>query len=1027
MNDTQPQDDLLWRQLKTIPAFRAILRAVEARFYFAIDLPEPTLDVGCGDGHFSQVVFDRKLMAGIDPWWNPLKKAQQSGMYEMALQAMGDTLPFADGHYASAFSNSVLEHIPDIQPVLNEVNRVLQMNGRFLITMPSHNFTRQLGGAAFLQRLGLDGAAASYQRLFNRISRHAYTDSPEVWAARLAEAGFGIERWQYYFSKEALRALEWGHVQGVPAAIMHALTGHWIVAPWESSLRRTERWLRPFYNEEFPEDGTYLLIVARKQANSAIPAQLPAARPFTIEELEAAIAGQRQPTQEPSQQSEISEEQLPADHFSGGSGRSPDRAGQMTRRDAGHSQGDYLVKSEPTEDKESPSSRNWLNILLGILSLLAAMMGQLAVMGEPPNIVSGRRWFLYSAVALGLLLWRSRPSRQVASRRWQLPRFSQIPRRRWLYLPSLLLSLLAQGAVSTPGSEQPTLALLLWLGAAALAFYAWREGSAEGDALFVSRRTVVTAVALFALALLVRLVNLTANPFILNGIEASLGLNSVQIIQGQLRNPFDTGWLTNPTLLLYLMAIPIRIFGQTVLAVRLLSPLVGATTVAATYLFGKRLFGNFTGLLAAVLLLGSHFHLHYSRLGMTNIWDGLLVLLALGTVGVAWQRPSDAPHQRTLWLWAGVLMGLNAYAFTSSRVLPLILLAWLALTLLLDRSALRQQGKHLLAAVGVALVMALPMIIFYNNNPVIWTERANVLGILAGQTNWLADEAARTGLTETAVLWQQFWQSTLAFNGIADNSPAYRPLEPLLTFGPGALLVIGFLLAAFRLRQNQYRLLLLWPLLTVIVAGMLVIESPQSHRLVMATPALALLAAVALVALGQLALTALRSPNGDGEVPNLGQWQPSLTSWRNPAARTGIILLGLVLLFALNELWFYHGRFPQNHQFADTNTETAYEVATYLNSLEGDWTAYLYGPPILFIDFPTFPYLLDDFQAGANLFNAEAGTAVPPAPTANQIYIFLPQHEAEFTAVQAQFPGGERKLFSGYYASPLFITYEVRP
>ena len=54
-------DDLLWRQLKTIPAFRAILRAVESRFYFAVDLPGPTLDVGCGDGHFAQMTFDRRI------------------------------------------------------------------------------------------------------------------------------------------------------------------------------------------------------------------------------------------------------------------------------------------------------------------------------------------------------------------------------------------------------------------------------------------------------------------------------------------------------------------------------------------------------------------------------------------------------------------------------------------------------------------------------------------------------------------------------------------------------------------------------------------------------------------------------------------------------------------------------------------------------------------------------------------------------------------------------------------------------
>ena len=1007
MNETHflasiTQDDLLWRQLKTIPAFRAILRAVEARFYFAVDLPEPTLDVGCGDGHFSRIVFDRKLAAGIDPWWNPLKKAQRSEMYDLALQSMGDKLPFADGHFASAFSNSVLEHIPDVQPVLNETNRVLQLHGRFLITMPSHNFTNYLGGAAFLRRLGLPGAAAWYQRFFNRIARHAHTDPAEVWAERLAQAGFGIERWQYYFSKKALRALEWGHVQGVPSAIMHALTGHWIVAPWTSSLQRTEKWLRPFYDEPFPADGTYLLIVARKQADEPIPMQLPAARPFTIEELEAAVVGQRQPEPEPEPLPDVPDEPLP---------------------ETVHPLPNLATVEEPSTSRTGP---NWLNILLGILSLLAAMLGQMALVSDPANIASGRRWFFYSALPLLLLLWRSR-ERRAARRSWQLPRLSQIAGRRWLYLLGLLLAILAQRVVSTPGSEQPALALLLWAGAAGVSFYAWHDGRSESGSLFISRRTMGTAVLLFVLALVVRLINLTQNPFILNGIEASLGLNSVQIIQGQLQNPFGTGWLTNPTLLLYLMAVPIRILGQTVLAVRILSPFVGAATVAATYLIGKRLFGELTGLLAAILLLGSHFHLHYSRVGMTNIWDGLLALLALGLIGIAWKRPSNAPHQRTLWLWAGVFVGLNAYAFTSSRVLPLILAVWFGLTLLLDWPSVRQQGWHLLAAAGMALVVALPILIFYNNNPVLWTERANVLGVLPGQTNWLADEAARTGMTETAVLWQQFWRSALAFNGIPDNSPAYRPLVPLLSFGPAVLMMLGFLLAIFRLRQNRYRLLLLWPLLTVIVAGALVLESPQSHRLVLVTPALALLAAVALVTLGNLILAAWHSPVAETAPPDLSQWQLSATNWRAPTVRAGLILLALVLLFSVNDLLFYYGRFPTNHQFADTNTEVAYELTNYLNSLDGDWTAYLYGPPILYADFPTLPYLLTNFQAGANLFNVETpDSQLPPAPTADQIFIFLPQREAELAAIQTQFPGGKRQQFNGYYASPLFIVYEFR-
>lgn len=70
-------DDLLWQQLKTLPAFRALLRAVEARFYSYVDLPEPLLDIGCGDGNFAQLALPgRRITAGIDPWWRPLQQGR---------------------------------------------------------------------------------------------------------------------------------------------------------------------------------------------------------------------------------------------------------------------------------------------------------------------------------------------------------------------------------------------------------------------------------------------------------------------------------------------------------------------------------------------------------------------------------------------------------------------------------------------------------------------------------------------------------------------------------------------------------------------------------------------------------------------------------------------------------------------------------------------------------------------------------------------------------------------------------------
>ena len=273
------QDDLLWRHLKSVPAFRALLRSVEARFYQQTHLPEPVLDLGCGDGHFASLTFDRKIAAGIDPWWRPLKKARRSGAYHVAIQGLGDVMPFPDGYFGSVISNSVLEHIPDVQLVLTEASRVLRPGGRLVITFPSDNFTAKLGGALWFERHGLDRLANHYRRSFNYIARHAHTDSPEIWERRLSEAGFLVESWQGYFSERALHAMELGHFLGIPSLISHFFTRRWIIAPWRSSLFLMERWLRPFYVEPSAVEGTMLLFVARKPAGGQTTANVSPADP----------------------------------------------------------------------------------------------------------------------------------------------------------------------------------------------------------------------------------------------------------------------------------------------------------------------------------------------------------------------------------------------------------------------------------------------------------------------------------------------------------------------------------------------------------------------------------------------------------------------------------------------------------------------------------------------------------------------------------------------------------------------------
>jgi SAM-dependent methyltransferase len=260
------QKDYLWLHLRDLPYFRAILRAIEARFYQEIDLPAPTLDIGCGDGHFASLTFDRPLEVGLDPWWEPIHEASHRAAYRLLTRADGGRMPFSDGYFSSAVSNSVLEHIPHLEVVLSEAARVLKPGAPFIFCGPNHRFLDHLSVARGLDQVGLHGPAGAYRAFFNRISRHYHSDSPQVWQARLEQAGFEIIRYWHYFPPKALQTLEWGHYLGLPSLMARKLTGKWVLVPQHWNLAPVENLLRPLYAADpVCADGVCTFYIARRK------------------------------------------------------------------------------------------------------------------------------------------------------------------------------------------------------------------------------------------------------------------------------------------------------------------------------------------------------------------------------------------------------------------------------------------------------------------------------------------------------------------------------------------------------------------------------------------------------------------------------------------------------------------------------------------------------------------------------------------------------------------------------------------
>ncbi len=257
-------EDLLTLHLQELPYFRALLRAAEAELVRGVRIPRPRLDLGAGDGHFASVVFDDGLDIGVDPDGASLREARRRGAYRLLLRAPGDRLPVADASLAGALSNSVLEHIRDLEPVLAEIGRVLRRGAPFVFTVPNPSFPDQLHGPALLGAIRLPRLSEAYRAWFVRVVRHWNMLDENEWGRRLKPAGFRVERTFRYFPPASLHALEWGHYAGVPCLIPRAMVGRWILVRARWNLWLTERLLRRYHRPSPCQDGTYSFYLARK-------------------------------------------------------------------------------------------------------------------------------------------------------------------------------------------------------------------------------------------------------------------------------------------------------------------------------------------------------------------------------------------------------------------------------------------------------------------------------------------------------------------------------------------------------------------------------------------------------------------------------------------------------------------------------------------------------------------------------------------------------------------------------------------
>ena len=211
------ENDYPKENIKYPPFIPAMLCAVESRFYQNPNFSKSILGLGTGDGRFAKSTFTHNIDCRVDPGFLTLRDAKKVTKYDLLINANGEKKPRPDKYFHAVFSNSVLEHIPNVDSVLKELFRVTKPNAFFYV--PNQIYTKCLSITRHLDTLKIERLPKVYRQFFNRISRHYHYLSPIEWESKFTVTGFNILEYWNYFSSYALATLEWVNYLGLPYSI----------------------------------------------------------------------------------------------------------------------------------------------------------------------------------------------------------------------------------------------------------------------------------------------------------------------------------------------------------------------------------------------------------------------------------------------------------------------------------------------------------------------------------------------------------------------------------------------------------------------------------------------------------------------------------------------------------------------------------------------------------------------------------------------------------------------------------------
>jgi len=223
--------------LSSRPAFFSFIRPQEAYlFHQHLHLfKSPILDFGCGDGFFADLVFPRHYIdIGLDIEDSRINQAKTTKVYKKLTTFDGKKIPLRSNTISTIFSNSVLEHIPNLSQNLSEIHRILKPSGTFIASVMADKWEQYLPlGKLFGQ---------TYLNYLRKKQEHYNLYSHKKWQRTFNKHGLEVTKVVGYLSPSIVKYNELFHYLSIPSLLSYKLAGKWILFPnWHKPIHLDQK------------------------------------------------------------------------------------------------------------------------------------------------------------------------------------------------------------------------------------------------------------------------------------------------------------------------------------------------------------------------------------------------------------------------------------------------------------------------------------------------------------------------------------------------------------------------------------------------------------------------------------------------------------------------------------------------------------------------------------------------------------------------------------------------------------------